>query len=67
MRLLFLEKAWTRKLEKLALAKSEYKQYQVKRNPESPAHKKLQIARLAKEMPTPWKKTTNLIDKKRIV
>jgi len=62
-----LEKAWNQELEKLALAKSEYQQYQVKRDAESPPHKKAQIAKLAKEIPTLWKKTTNLKDKKRIV
>ena len=62
-----LEKAWNQELEKLALAKSEYQQYQAKRDTESPPHKKAQIAKLAKEIPTLWKKTTNLKDKKRIV
>jgi DNA invertase Pin-like site-specific DNA recombinase len=62
-----LEKAWNQELEKLALAKSEYQQYQVKRDAESPPHKKTHIAKLAKEIPTLWNKTTNLKDKKRIV
>jgi DNA invertase Pin-like site-specific DNA recombinase len=62
-----LEKAWNQELEKLAIAKSEYQQYQVKRDVESPPHKKAHVAKLAKEIPTLWNKTTNLKDKKRIV
>ena len=62
-----LEKAWNQELEKLALAKNEYQQYQAKRDAEFPPHKKAQVSRLAKEIPTLWNKTTNLKDKKRIV
>jgi len=62
-----LEKSWNRELEKLSLAKSEYQQYQAKQDAEFPPHKKAQISRLAKEIPTLWTKTTNLKDKKRIV
>lgn len=59
-----LEKTWNQELEKLALVKSEY---QAKRDAEFPPHKRAQIARLAKKIPTLWGKTTNLKDKKRIV
>jgi DNA invertase Pin-like site-specific DNA recombinase len=62
-----LEKSWNQELEKLALAKNEYQQYQAKRNAEFPPHKKAQVSKLAKEIPTLWNKTTNLKDKKRIV
>ncbi len=62
-----LEKSWNRELEKLALAKSEYEQQQIKADTEFPPHKRAQIASLAKEIPTLWNKTTNLKDKKRIV
>jgi len=62
-----LEKSWNRELEKLALAKSEYEQQQIKTDTEFPPHKRAQIASLAKEIPTLWNKTTNLKDKKRIV
>jgi DNA invertase Pin-like site-specific DNA recombinase len=62
-----LEKTWNLELEKLALAKSEYEQQQIKADTEFPPHKRAQIARLAKEIPTLWTKTTNLKDKKRIV
>lgn len=62
-----LEKSWNRELEKLALAKSEYEQQQIKTETEFPPHKRAQIASLAKEIPTLWNKTTNLKDKKRIV
>lgn len=62
-----LEKTWNQELEKLALAKSEHQQYQAKRDAGFPDHKKAQIAKLAKEIPTLWNKTTNLKDKKRIV
>ena len=62
-----LEKTWNLELEKLALAKSEYEQQQIKADTEFPSHKRAQIARLAKEIPTLWNKTTNLKDKKRIV
>lgn len=62
-----LEKSWNRELGKLALAKSEYEQQQIKTETEFPPHKRAQIASLAKEIPTLWNKTTNLKDKKRIV
>jgi DNA invertase Pin-like site-specific DNA recombinase len=62
-----LEKTWNMELEKLALAKSEYEQQQIKADTEFPPHKRAHIARLAKEIPTLWNKTTNLKDKKRIV
>ena len=62
-----LEKTWNHELEKLALAKSEYQQQQIKRDAEFPPHKRAHLARLAKEIPTLWNKTTNLKDKKRIV
>ncbi len=62
-----LEKTWNLELEKLALAKSEYEQQQIKTDTEFPPHKRAQIASLAKEIPTLWNKTTNLKDKKRIV
>ena len=62
-----LEKSWNLELEKLALAKSEYEQQQIKTKTEFPPHKRAQIASLAKEIPTLWNKTTNLKDKKRIV
>jgi len=62
-----LEKAWNQELEKLTLVKSEYQQYQAKRDTEFPLHNKAQVSRLAKEIPTLWNKTTNLKDKKRIV
>ncbi len=62
-----LEKTWNLELEKLALAKSEYKQQQIKTDTDFPPHKRAQIASLAKEIPTLWNKTTNLKDKKRIV
>jgi DNA invertase Pin-like site-specific DNA recombinase len=62
-----LEKTWNLELEKLALAKSEYEQQQIKADTEFPPHKRAQIAGLAKEIPTLWNKTTNLKDKKRIV
>lgn len=62
-----LEKAWNQELEKLDLAKSEYQQYQAKRDAEFPSHKRTQITNLAKEIPTLWDKTTNIKDKKRIV
>jgi len=62
-----LEKTWNQELEKLALAKNEYQQNQDKQHAEFPPHKKAQISRLAKEIPTLWNKTTNLKDKKRIV
>ena len=62
-----LEKTWNLELEKLALAKSEYEQQQIKTETEFPPHKRAQIASLAKEIPTLWNKTTNLKDKKRIV
>ncbi len=62
-----LEKTWNLELEKLALAKSEYEQQQIKADTEFPPHKRAQIASLAKEIPTLWNKTTNLKDKKRIV
>lgn len=62
-----LEKSWNQELEKLALAKSEYQKHQSKRDEELPPHKKAQISKLAKEIPTLWNKTTNQKDKKRIV
>ena len=62
-----LEKSWNLELEKLALAKSEYEQQQIKTDTEFPPHKREQITSLAKEIPTLWNKTTNLKDKKRIV
>ena len=62
-----LEKSWNLELEKLALAKSEYEQQQIKTDTEFPPHKRAQLAILAKEIPTLWNKTTNLKDKKRIV
>ena len=62
-----LEKAWNQELEKLALAKNEYQQYQDKRAVEFPSHKRTQITNLAKEIPTLWAGTTNMKDKKRIV
>jgi hypothetical protein len=62
-----LEKAWNQELEKLALAKNEYQQYQDKREVEFPYHKRTQINSLAKEIPTLWAGTTNMKDKKRIV
>lgn len=62
-----LEKSWNHELEKLAIAKNEYQQYQAKRDAEFPPQKKAQVTRLAKEIPTLWNKTTNLKDKKRIV
>ena len=62
-----LEKTWNLELEKLALTKSEYEQQQIKTDTDFPPHKRAQIAKLAKEIPTLWNKTTNLKDKKRIV
>jgi DNA invertase Pin-like site-specific DNA recombinase len=62
-----LEKAWNHELEKLALAKNEYQQYQDKREVEFPSHKRTQISSLAKEIPTLWAGTNNMKDKKRIV
>ena len=62
-----LEKAWNQELEKLALATSEYQQFQAKRDAEFPPHKRIQIANLAIEIPTLWARTTNIKDKKRIV
>jgi len=43
-----LEKSWNQELEKLALAKNEYQQQQIKRDAEFPPHKRAHIARLAK-------------------
>jgi len=62
-----LEKSWNLELERLSMATSEYKQYQVKREEEYPSHKRKEIVTLAKEIPTLWAKTTNIKDKKRIV
>lgn len=62
-----LEKQWNKALEKLSLAKIEYRQHQAKKEAAFPIHPKNELATIAREIPTLWARTTNIKDKKRIV